>query len=170
MSLAMLKKEADAVPVPVVGSGENSRPLRELLPLSECPALSDALAGPDGARLAREIEALIGSRLRPRAHRRRLRRMARLQCDGYDEVVMLKDVSATGVRLLVRGDQALDLRRTVDMRLVVQLANTRCVMPMALVRLCGLEGAHIDLGFRLLVTADEGERFVDEIRSHFFAG
>lgn len=134
---------------------------------TDYPGLAELLNGPDGPRLGDEVARLL-SGTRTRAHRRSIKRMARLRCGDYNEVVLLKDLSATGVRLLIRGDQALDIRNMLEMRLTVQLAKERCTIPLSLVRLCGMDGGQIDLACRFLTTGAERDDLVNEIRSHIF--
>ena len=143
--------------------------VRDLLSADDCPALNQALDGPDGERLGLELERLFGERMKVRAERRYVKRIARLQCGEYDEVVMLKDISATGVRLLVRGDQPLDVRHMLEMRLTVQLPERRCVVPVSLVRVCGKDGEHIDLGCRFLTAASDSDQMVGQIRNYIFS-
>jgi hypothetical protein len=141
--------------------------LRTMVTPIDYPGLAALLDGPDGPRLVDEIARLL-SGTKARAHRRSIKRMARLRCGDYNEVVLLKDLSATGVRLLIRGDQALDIRTMLDMRLTVQLAKERCTIPLSLVRLCGMDGGQIDLACRFLTTGAERDELVSEIRSHIF--
>jgi hypothetical protein len=139
-----------------------------LIPFDEFPGLAAVIEGPDGSRLASEVARLLGGRLKTRADRRRLKRIARLSCTGYDEVVLVKDVSATGIRFLIRSDEPLDIRRTLDMRLTVQLPSGRCSFSVALVRVCGREGEQIDLGCRFLDLAPEQQRSILDMRNHVF--
>lgn len=148
----------------------SGKTVRSLVQAEDHPGLAAVLDGPNGARLAAELENLLGRHVTPRAARRSIKRIARLSCVGfdYDEVVLLKDMSATGVRLLIRGDQPLDVRSTLDMFLTVQLRSGRRRLPVALVRVCGREGEQLDLGLRFLDLDPEREEMVQEIRSHIF--
>jgi hypothetical protein len=141
-------------------------PLDLPLEIERYPALAAALDGPDGARLRVEIGDLIGHGLKRRAPRRTVKRLARLRSSTYDEVVLLKDLSASGVRLLVQGDLALDVRDMLEMQLVVALPGGRRSLPISVVRLCGRDGPHLDLGCRFLVAESDLADVVLEIRNH----
>jgi len=138
------------------------------LEIEHYPALSALLDGPDGTRLREELGQLIGHALKRRAPRRAIKRIARLRSGAYDEVVLLKDLSASGVRLLVQGDLPLDVRDLIEMELVVALPAGRRSLPVSVVRLCGRDGAHLDLGCRFLLPESEMAGVVLEIRSHMF--
>lgn len=164
---ATKKREGGTVEI-VADEASAEERFGEMLPLDECPTLAKALAGPDGARLGGELERLFHGRLKSRATRRQVKRITRLQWASYDEVVLLKDVSASGVRLSIRADQPLDLRHMLEMRLTVQLPGDRHIIPVALVRVIGKDGGNIDLACRFLTDDPTRNRLVKEIRSHIF--
>lgn len=133
------------------------------------PLLSALIDRPDGgAALRAEIEELLGHRIRQRAPRRELKRIARLHADTYDEVVLLKDLSSSGARLLVPADEPLDIHTTKKMELVVRLPPGRLSLPVAVVRVCGQDRGYLDLGCRFLVAESELEELIPKIRSHIF--
>ena len=162
MSCPMPRRRTKTVPLPV------PVPVEHGIPRDEYPTLSAALDSPDGEQLRVELEHLLGHALKKRAPRREVRRIARLRSSKYDEVVLIKDLSTSGVRLLVQGDQPLDMRDLMRMELSVKLPGGRRMVPISAVRICGQEGPHIDLGCRFLV-ADAGlAELVEEIRSYVF--
>jgi len=126
------------------------------------------LDGPDGERLRQELEHILGRALKARAPRRQVKRMVRLIGAHYDEVVLLKDVSSSGVRLLVRGDTPFDLRDTTDMTLVVKLPSGPRRLRVVVVRLCGQDGPHLDLACRFAAESEGIEAHLAEIRSYMF--
>jgi PilZ domain len=132
------------------------------------PALAAALDRDDGDHLRGELENLLGYPLKKRAPRRHVSRMARLRASNYDEVVLVKDLSSSGVRLLVQSDQPLDLREMMEMQLIVMLPQGRRTLPVCVVRLCGQEGFHFSLACRFLARGADTDRMVQEIRNHIF--
>jgi len=139
-----------------------------VLPGDRYPVLSELIDRADGAPLRRELEELLGHPVRSRAPRRALKRIARLRAGTYDEVVLLKDLSASGARLLVPADQPLDIHSTKKMELVVRLPPGRLSLPVSVVRVCGQDRGYLDLGFRFLVTDSELEELIPKIRSQIF--
>ena len=163
-----MSKKATSVQV---AAGPSSTPrvieaIKALLPEQDFPAVYEALSGVRGDRLSVELHRLLSSRLLTRPPRRPIKRIARLIAGEYDEVVMLKDVSVTGVRLLL--SETLDLKQTLDMKLEVRLPSGRHTIPLSLVRLCGQQGSHLDIGCRFLLAAGQQEALATEIREHFF--
>jgi hypothetical protein len=138
------------------------------LPADRYPVLSELIDRPEGGRLRLELEELLGHPLRLRAPRRPIKRIARLRGGGYDEVVLLKDLSASGVRLLVPTGEPLDIHSTKQMELVVRLPPGHLSLPVSVVRVCGQDRGYLDLGFRFLVTESELEDLIPRIRSHIF--
>jgi hypothetical protein len=134
----------------------------------EFPALYAALHGPQGEAVRGELARLLGERFRMRAPRRRVAKVARLQSGTYAEVVLVKDLSASGVRLLAPRDKALDLRDATEMTLTVRLGEETHPFTIGLVRLCGSTGKYLDLGCRFLGKGPEHDRIVHEIRSLLF--
>jgi hypothetical protein len=140
-----------------------------MLPADRYPLLSELVDRPDGGRLRLELEELLGAHpIRARAPRRQIKRLARLRAGTYDEVVLLKDLSASGVRLLVPAGEPLDIHRTKEMELVVRLPPGRLSLPISIVRVCGQDKGYLDLGFRFLVAESELEDLIPRIRSHIF--
>jgi len=135
---------------------------------SRFPLLASLLAGPDGEALKRELGALFGPPLRSRAPRRVLRVMGRLRADGYDEPVLITDVSESGVRFLVQADVPLDLTRAGRMALRVRTERGPRELTVELVRRCGGDARHTDLACHFVdVEADHGST-VAELRSVIF--
>ena len=132
------------------------------------PVLSELIDRPDSARLRLELEELVGHPVRNRSPRRSMKRIARLRAGDYDEVVLLKDLSASGVRLLVPAGEPLDIHSTKKMELVVRLPPGRLSLPVSVVRVCGQDRGYLDLGFRFLVTESELEDLIPRIRSQIF--
>jgi hypothetical protein len=127
-------------------------PVDELLGRGEFPRLAAALGGPDGAELREELLRVL-YRGRRRATRRQVTRVARLQGPDYDEVVLMTDISTTGVRLLVQRDCPLDVNKTGALRLVVNASGQVAAFPLELVRVCANEGKHLDVACRFLEPA-----------------
>jgi hypothetical protein len=143
-------------------------PTTGVLPGDRYPVLSELIDRADGAPLRRELEELLGHPVRSRAPRRPLKRIARLRAGAYDEVVLLKDLSASGARLLVPADQPLDIHSTKQMELVVRLPPGRLSLPVSVVRVCGQDRGYLDLGFRFLMAESELEALIPKIRSQIF--
>jgi hypothetical protein len=146
---------------------EPSSPILGVDPLRH-PTLAALLEGPHGNHLRREIEDLFGRSVRTRAPRRRARNLVRLKGDHYDEVVQLRDVSSSGVRLLLRGDVPMDLRDLAEMTLLVRLKWGITRLAVSAVRFCGRDGDHFDLAFRFTEPNRDLREHLDEIRSYIF--
>jgi hypothetical protein len=132
------------------------------------PVLAGALAGPQGTELRHEIVRLLAPQLHLRAPRRPLRVMCRLDGSGYDEPVLLTDISATGVRFLVLGNVPLDVTHFGDMHLHVKTNAGPRMLPVALVRRCGGDERYTDVACRFLSVDDDHPLIVAEVRSMIF--
>ena len=132
------------------------------------PTLAAVLAGPNATALRRELMELFAPQLRARAPRRAVRAICRLEGPGYNEPILVKDISATGVRFLVQTDVALDLTQFADMRLHLRISSGSRTLPVTLVRRCGGDQRHTDLACRFVAPAPDHEQVVAEIRSKIF--
>jgi hypothetical protein len=132
------------------------------------PALAAALAGPDGERLRAELAQLLRGRFKPRAPRRPVTRLGRLQFLAVDEVVLLKDISTSGVRLLMESHPEVDLGALDRIGLTVNTDARTYALPVAFVRVCGTQGKHVDVGFRFLGSGPQHQDAVANLRNHLF--
>jgi hypothetical protein len=145
-----------------------ARLLGAALETARYPVLAAALSAPNASDLWRELMELLGPQLGVRAPRRSVRAMCRLEGQGYDEPVLIKDISATGVRFLVQTDVALDLNSFGSKRLHVRTGSGPRILEVALVRRCGGDERHTDLACRFLCPPSDHEQLVAEIRSRIF--
>jgi hypothetical protein len=132
------------------------------------PGLVAALHGPDGPRLGAELAQLLRGRWKPRAARRPVTRLARLQFLDEDEVVLLKDISTTGVRLLMESHPNTDLAALPSIVLCVNTDTRNLALPVAFVRTCGVQGKHVDLGFRFIEPGPQHQDVVRNLRNFLF--
>ena len=149
-------------------SGDAERLLSGPVDGARYPILAAALTGESAAALRRELTDLFAPQLRARAPRRAVRAICRLEGPSYSEPVLVKDVSATGVRFLVQTDVALDLTQFADMRLQVRIGSGPRSLPVALVRRCGGDERHTDLACRFVGPAPDHGQVVAELRSRIF--
>jgi hypothetical protein len=140
--------------------------LLSLIKPDRYPALATALAGADGERLRGELGQLLRGHLKTRAPRRTVTRLARLQFLGRDEVVLLKDISTSGVRLLMESHPEVDLTALERVMLHVNTDYRTHVLSVAFARLCGTKGKHVDLGFRFLESGPQHEEVVANLRHY----
>lgn len=132
------------------------------------PALTAALGGPDGERLRAELAALFRGRFKVRAPRRPVSRLGRLQFLEEDEVVLLKDISTSGVRLLMESHPDVDLAALSRIVLSVNTDARNYALPVAFVRLCGTQGKHVDVGFRFVDPGPQHQDVVANLRNYLF--
>jgi hypothetical protein len=132
------------------------------------PVLAAALAGALGTELRRELVRLVAPQLHLRAPRRYVRVLCRLEGAGYDEPVMLTDISATGVRFLVSTGVPLDITHFGNMRLHVKTAAGPRALGVTLVRWCGGDDRYIDLACRFLSVESDHAQLVADVRSSIF--
>jgi hypothetical protein len=132
------------------------------------PALHAALAAPGGERLREELTRLLAGRFKVRAPRSPVARLARLQLESRDEVVLLKDISLTGVRLLMERHPEVDLSRQSRILLGVNTERHTLALPVAFVRVCGEQGKHVDAGFRFVEPGPRHEEVVESLRQYLF--
>jgi hypothetical protein len=132
------------------------------------PVLAAVLGGPHAGAIRRELTELFAPQLRARAPRRAVRAICRLEGPSYNEPILVKDISASGVRFLVQTDVALDLTQFADMRLHLRIASGARVLPVALVRRCGGDQRHTDLACRFTAPAPDHAQVVADIRSKIF--
>ena len=132
------------------------------------PVLAAALSGAQGVELRHELVRLLAPQMHMRAPRRGLRVMCRLEGAGYDEPVLLSDISATGVRFLVLASVPLDLTHFGDMRLHVRTPSSLRTLAVALVRRCGGDDRYTDVACRFLTTEPDHAQIVAEVRSTIF--
>ena len=134
------------------------------------PVLAAALLGPQGTELRHELVRLLAPQMHLRAPRRGVRVMGRLVGTGYDEPVLLTDISATGVRFLVLASVPLDLTQFGDMRLHVRTPTGLRTLAVALVRRCGGDDRYTDVACRFLSTDEDHAQVVADVRSTIFGG
>lgn len=160
-----MAKEDDVSPVPASGDdttiGHGPDPAR-------FPTLAAALARPEGKDLRREILAWIGPQFQMRAARRPIRILCRLEGPGYDEPVLVKDISTSGVRFLVQADVTLDLNRMAKMFLHVRVDDGSRTLAIELVRRCGGDQRHTDIACRFVDMVADHAQIVAEISSQIF--
>jgi hypothetical protein len=148
--------------------GDTERLLSPPIDGAQYPVLATVLAGPNAMALRRELMELFAPQLRARAPRRAVRAICRLEGPGYNEPILVKDISATGVRFLVQTDVALDLTQFADMRLHLRISSGARMLPVALVRRCGGDQRHTDLACRFVAPTPDHGQVVAEIRSKIF--
>jgi hypothetical protein len=134
------------------------------------PVLAAALAGEQGTEMRHELVRLLAPQMHLRAPRRGVRVMCRLEGSGYDEPVLLSDISATGVRFLVLASVPLDLTHFGDMRLHVRTPTSLRTLAVALVRRCGGDDRYTDVACRFVSTEEDHAQIVAEVRSTIFGG
>jgi len=132
------------------------------------PTLTAALTGTYGQRFRTELASLLRGRFKPRAPRRPVTRMARLQFLDEDEVVLLKDISTSGVRLLMESHPEVDLISVPSIVLCVNTDKRTLSLPVSFVRLCGMVGKHIDVGFRFVDPGPQHADVVENLRNYLF--
>lgn len=135
----------------------------------EFPRLFQLMNGEGDKDLQEEIARLLRARLRTRAERRSVKRTGRLRYEGYDEVVLIRDISASGVRMLVPADPPLDLGKAAAMTLLVKAADQVREIPLSLVRVIGKENNGMDLACRFLNPETENVALADQLRSLFYS-
>ncbi len=135
----------------------------------EFPRLAQLVLEQSDDRLAQELKRLLGGRFRRRAPRKRVKRTARLRHENYDEVVLLLDVSASGVRMLVPDKGPLDLSLAKQMTLQVKLDDRVHELPVAMVRVIGPKPKGIELACRFLNPEAENRDLAARLRSLIFA-
>ena len=131
------------------------------------PNIAAALDGEGGEPLRVELERLLQDRIKSRAPRRKAMKVARLQCVGFDEVVLIKDISTSGVRLLLPDGPPIALSQLADMRLLVN-GGAPVSLRVAMVRICGVDERHVEIGCQFLDSGVEHERAVTELRTLIF--
>jgi hypothetical protein len=134
------------------------------------PVLAAVLAGAQGGELRHELIRLVAPQLHLRAPRRNIRALCRLEGGGYDEPVLLTDISATGVRFLAQATVPLDLTRFGEMRLHVKMSAGPRTLAVALVRRCGGDERYTDIACRFLAADADHAQIVAEVRSAIFGG
>jgi hypothetical protein len=122
----------------------------ELLSMGDFPVLAAALEGKQGDALRAELLTALSPAFRNRAARQRVTRLGRLQTGDYDEVVMMMDISKTGVRLRVQKDCPLDINRAGSMRLLVSTSSGYHSLAVQLVRVAAEQEKHLEVAFRFL--------------------
>ena len=132
------------------------------------PTLTAAMSGAYGPRFRAELAQLLRGRYKPRAPRRPVTRLARLQFLREDEVVLLKDISTSGVRLLMESHPDVDLLTVPSIVLWVNTETQNLSLPVAFVRLCGMQGKHVDVGFRFVDPGPQHEDVVLNLRNFLF--
>jgi hypothetical protein len=133
------------------------------------PILGMALVGQNGPALRQELIELLSEReLRERAPRRPVCVTCRLEGPGYDEPVLVNDISASGVRFLVQSDVALDINHVGNMNLHVSTPSGPRTLPVELVRRCGGDEQHTELACRFVEPTLEYPQIVAEMISGIF--
>jgi len=144
-----------------------SDPVDELLAHGGYPGLYAAAHGPDGPRIREElVRVLYGNRKR-RATRHKITRVARLKAGDYDEVVLVSEISTSGVRLLLQKDCPLDVNDAASLWLLVSTETGPRALPLELVRICENSGKHLDIAFRFVEPGPD-KTLIASLRSLIF--
>jgi hypothetical protein len=147
---------------------EEAEQLLSIITAERHPTLSAALSGTYAQRFRAELTSLLRGRFKIRAPRRPVTRLARLQFLEEDEVVLLKDISTSGVRLLMESHPEVDLLAVPSIALCVNTTTRNLSLPVAFVRLCGMQGKHADVGFRFVDPGPQHEDVVANLRNYLF--
>lgn len=158
-------------PPPAANVGPPQEPVFDTAALDpkDFPRLVELLAAQADGRLKGELSRLLQMRFRMRAARKAVKRTARLRYEGYDEVVMVRDISASGVRMLVPLQPPLDVVRATRMTLLVKMDNEVRPLPLTLVRVIGSSPQGLDVACRFLNPESENVTLTESLRSLFFA-
>jgi hypothetical protein len=115
------------------------------------PHLAGLLAGPDAEAVRDELRRLVPRAWRQRAPRHSVRVMARLCVGTREEIVMVRDVSWSGVRVSVAPDFALDVMEK-DVHFVIRVATPggpeTLNLPAVFVRVASVEDGQPTLAFQ----------------------
>jgi hypothetical protein len=160
--------DADDDGGPAGQDDDGEQPLGGLIDPARFPILAMALSVANARELRRELVRLFAPQLTARAPRRAVRTICRLEGPRYDEPVLVKDISLSGVRFLVQADVPLDLARFGNMHLHARMASGPRALEVALVRRCGGDERHTDLAWRFVSPAADHAQVVAEIRSQIF--
>ncbi len=143
--------------------------LRAIVSPERYPRLVEVLSGQADERLQVELLRLLQSRFRPRAERRSVKRTGRLSHEGYDEVVLIRDISASGVRVRVPKQQPFDVAHAAFMTLSLKLEHAVHELPVTLVRVADTDPEGIEVACRFLNPEVDNAGIADRLRSLFFA-
>ena len=139
---------------------------------NEFPFLAKMLQSPAGIPMACELAKLMARR--PRAVRRNVELLGRLDGAGFQETVRLRDVSATGARLRMARRGRLDLMTTDTLRLRCRVLCddvSDCSdldVAVALVRVVELSEDHAEFGFRFLDVGPAQRNILHAIERLYF--
>lgn len=118
------------------------------LPEDRFPALAELLRRYRSLPLSCEIASLLQSRLRPRARRLKLTRVARLAAGGHEEPILIQDISTTGVRFLLPQESPVDIARVQEMTLLMKSSDLLRPTSITFVRICARPAQHLDVACR----------------------
>ena len=144
----------------------------------EFPLLVDALNGPRGDALAAEMSTLIKRFRRDRAQRRPTKVFARLSVPSaedafHEELVVVQDVSRSGVRVAIPRSVSLDLRELATAHLVLQLGEPGdehpVELPVSFVREHGADDRYTFVAFRFEALDGNRAELLDHVSNLFFA-
>ena len=135
----------------------------------EFPRLAALLTHQKDGVLQLEVARFLQMRFRTRATRKAVKRTGRLRYEGYDEVVLIRDISASGVRMLIAPEPPLELARVSSMRLLLKLEGDVKELPVAVVRVVNVGVQGVDLACRFLNPELENAAIAERLRSLFFA-
>ena len=143
---------ADAVDEPARGDLERSGPSLEGL-----PRLQALVRGPDGADILSELKRLVARQpQRAPRYRRDLLARIRIDADRPLEVAVVRDISASGVRLRVPASAHLDVVQARQVTLEMRLpGNPFVTCTAALVRVVERQENAVELAFSLQRTQSD---------------
>jgi hypothetical protein len=115
------------------------------------PHIAALLEGPDAETIKEELRRLVPRAWRQRAPRHSVRIMARLCVGTREEIVMVRDVSWSGVRVAVAPDFGLDVMER-DVHFVIRVATPSgpetLNLPAVFVRVASVEDGQPTLAFQ----------------------
>lgn len=136
------------------------------------PHLGALLAGADAEAVREELRRLVPRAWRQRAPRRSVRIMARLCVGTREEVVMIQDVSWSGVRVAVPRDFGLDvLERDVHfvMRVATPEGPQTLNLPAVFVRVASIDEAQPTLAFQFSEVTEPQAALLQQLSHLIFA-
>ena len=141
----------------------NVERLLRAITTDEYPLLAELLQTDAGPLIRTELERLLQRRWAVRAPRKIAEVLGQISGDGFDETIMLRNISTSGVLALVDTSSPIQLDAT-DLILRVQTATLTLEVPVTLVRVSPLCASQLEAAFRFRSLSTAQRTALDNLR------
>lgn len=146
-----------------------AKSILESISVAEFPLLAQLLNTDAGPLLKKELNRLLSQRWVSRSPRLQAEVVARLRGDAFDEAVLLRNISASGVLLQVKPQAEITLDQG-PLTLTMHTSRGVVDVPILFARLADMSPGKFEVAFRFTELDLRGGVSNDDIRNLLYVG